>query len=426
MNKQRTQISPGQKLDLVLTETERQHILDDLTFLDADLEAIVRKTASGQPIQMTLDDLDQLAVCVAADANHTKSKKLEKALDRIFGKITALLDKYTDEPPKTLKIEDARKDKMIADQAVFIAEWTAQVLVAAGQMKLKTKVVDTFVPGKLERVVLSTLPTVSAKVRTKMSKGGTDFTVAEVCGMTMAVAEDLPAATPQEQMGLIMVAKTLMDSLQSWIAREGEAKLRKKPSKTKSVYQFKITLLNSKPPIWRRIQVQDCTLDDLHEHIQTAMGWMNSHLHHFTIGRKLYGDLELLEDMGVEIEDSTTTRLSEILPSDGKRFQFTYEYDFGDYWQHEVLFEGSPEPKKGTKLPLCLEGERACPPEDVGGLRGYADFLEAVSDPKHEEHKHMVEWIGRNFDPQKFDPVQASKAMKKGLPDWRDEEDDDF
>jgi hypothetical protein len=316
--------------------------------------------------------------------------------------------------------------KMIADQAVFIAQWTAQVLAVAEQMKIKTKVVDTFVPGKLERVVLSTLPTVSAKVRTKMSEGGTDFTAADVCGMTMAVAEDLPVATPQEQMGLIMVAKTLMDSLQMWIAREGEAKLQKKPSKTKSVYQFKITLLESKPPIWRRIQVEDCTLDKLHEHIQTAMGWTNSHLHQFEIGKKRYGDPELLEDMGTEIEDSTTTWLSEVLPNDGKRFQFMYEYDFGDYWQHEVWFEGNPEPKNGTKLPLCLEGERACPPENCGGVGGYDRLVAILADPKHEEYDDMRKWIGGKFEPEKFDPKAATKAMKKGLPDWRDEDDDDF
>ena len=263
---------------------------------------------------------------------------------------------------KRSETKSSQAYKLVSDQAVRIAIWTGQASAAADQLKVKTKVVDTFVPEKLERTVLSILHTVTPKVRTKMSQGETSFTAAEVIGMAMAVAEDLPYTTPQEQVGLMMVAKTLMDSLQTWIAREGEAKLGGKKTKSSSVYQFKITLIRSQPPIWRRIQVQDCTLDKLHEHIQTAMGWTNSHLHHFTIGRKLYGDLDLLEDMGVEIEDSTTTMLSEILPANGKRFQFTYEYDFGDGWQHEVLFEGSPKPEKGTKFPLCLEGRRACPP----------------------------------------------------------------
>jgi hypothetical protein len=131
-----------------------------------------------------------------------------------------------------------------------------------------------------------------------------------------------------------------------------------------AVYQFKITLLESRPPIWRRIQVQDGTLDQLHEHIQTAMGWTNSHLHHFRIGEQRYGDPDLMqenfEDMGYK--DSTATKVSDILPRTGRRFRFRYEYDFGDSWDHEVLFEGVVRAQPRVKYPLCLEGERACPP----------------------------------------------------------------
>src|SRR5262249_26892291 len=126
------------------------------------------------------------------------------------------------------------------------------------------------------------------------------------------------------------------------------------------LYQFKITLLESHPPIWRRIQVQDCTLDKLHEHIQTAMGWTNSHLHHFRIGEQLYGDPDLMQENFEEMEykDSTTTKISDILPRTGRRFRFQYEYDFGDSWYHEVLFEGVVRADPKVKYPLCLEGER--------------------------------------------------------------------
>src|SRR5690348_10847142 len=108
------------------------------------------------------------------------------------------------------------------------------------------------------------------------------------------------------------------------------------------VYQFKITLLDARPPVWRRIQVKDCTLDKLHERIQTAMGWTNSHLHDFKIGGKDYGDPMLLDENFEEFDygDSTTTKLSDILPRTGRRFRFEYQYDFGDGWRHEVLFEG--------------------------------------------------------------------------------------
>jgi hypothetical protein len=189
------------------------------------------------------------------------------------------------------------------------------------------------------------------------------------------------------------------------------------------VYQFKITLQRAHPPIWRRIQVKECTLDKLHQHIQTAMGWTNSHLNHFRIGEQLYGNPLLLHEIFEEMKyrDSTTTRISKILPKTGKQFQFQYEYDFGDSWYHEVLFEGCVQAEKGERYPLCVEGAQACPPEDVGGVRGYADFVEAIQNPGHEEHARMREWVGGRFDPEAFDPVKATQAMRKGIFAWRSE-----
>jgi hypothetical protein len=187
------------------------------------------------------------------------------------------------------------------------------------------------------------------------------------------------------------------------------------------VYQFKVTLKDTQPPIWRRIQVKDCALDKLHEHIQTAMGWTNSHLHHFDSGGQRYGDpllvQENFEEMGYE--DSTRTRLSDILPKTGKRFRFDYEYDFGDSWHHDVLVEGCVVAEPGGRYPVCVEGARACPPEDVGGVWGYADFLDAIPDPGHEQHEDMLGWHCGSFDPEAFDAAKATKRMRRGLPDWR-------
>jgi hypothetical protein len=209
----------------------------------------------------------------------------------------------------------------------------------------------------------------------------------------------------------------------AWVKTQDPPARRKPVRPTGEINQFKITLKDTQPPIWRRIQVGDCTLDTLHEHIQTAMGWTNSHLHQFRIDGTLFGDPDLMEEQFEELDytDSTTTRISEIVPRNGKRYAFEYEYDLGDSWIHEVLFEGRPPAERGKTYPLCLEGAGACPPEDVGGTSGYADFLEALADPAHEEHETMLEWVGGKFDPEAFHAAAATKRMKKGLPDWREE-----
>jgi hypothetical protein len=139
------------------------------------------------------------------------------------------------------------------------------------------------------------------------------------------------------------------------------------------------------------------------------------------VGEQLYGNPELMQENFEEMgyEDSTSTMLSDLVPKTAKRFSFIYKYDFGDGWEHEVLFEGRPPVDPKTKYPLCLEGARACPPDDCGGVWGYADFLEAIQNPKHEQHEDMLELIGGRFDSEDFDAAAATKAMKKGLPDWR-------
>jgi hypothetical protein len=188
------------------------------------------------------------------------------------------------------------------------------------------------------------------------------------------------------------------------------------------VFQFRITLLDTRPPVWRRIQVKNGTLDKLHEQIQTAIGWTNSHLNHFKVGEQLYGDPLLMQENFEEMkyEDSTSTKLSDILPKSGRRFAFEYEYDFGDGWRHEVLFQGCLRAERGKRYPVCVEGARACPPEDVGGTGGYKEYLEAMADPEHERHEEFLGWRGP-FDPEAFDPVKATKRMWRGLPDWRSE-----
>ena len=187
----------------------------------------------------------------------------------------------------------------------------------------------------------------------------------------------------------------------------------RRPAKTDLLFQFKITLLDIKPAIWRRIQVPDCTLADLHEYIQAAFGWENYHLHQFEIdgvrvqptgpGRRRFRhglrgrDRRSPEQAAAEVGQTNT---------------WIYEYDFGDGWRHEVLFEGFPPIDPKAKYPLCLEGERACPPEDCGGPWGYGDYLAAIADPETSNTKKCWNGGGRSI-PEAFDAKKATKEMRK-------------
>lgn len=182
------------------------------------------------------------------------------------------------------------------------------------------------------------------------------------------------------------------------------------------LYQFKITLLDTKPKIWRRIQIPDCKLNTLHYHIQAVMGWENSHLHHFDIKGERHGIPEHIDyDDDGSVVDSRKIMVSEIVSQDSKKIAFRYTYDFGDNWEHEVLFEGVVKPDRGTKYPVCVEGERCGPPENCGGTPGYEHLLSVLNDPGDEEYDEMLEWVGDDFDPELFDAKIATVRMVRGL-----------
>jgi hypothetical protein len=167
------------------------------------------------------------------------------------------------------------------------------------------------------------------------------------------------------------------------------------------IYQIKVTLKGSKPPIWRRFQVTgDTTLGELHNILQIVMGWGNYHLHDFTINGQVYGDPADDEFGEFGTKDEWRYMLNQVISTPGTRFE--YEYDFGDSWEHTLDVEKILPPGQGVQYPLCIKGKRACPPEDVGGIWGYEDFLDAIQDSEHPEHEEWLEWIGE-FDPEYFD-----------------------
>ncbi len=183
------------------------------------------------------------------------------------------------------------------------------------------------------------------------------------------------------------------------------------------VCQFKVTLNGIEPPIWRRIQVPaSYSFWDLHVALQDAMGWLDYHLHVFLV-RKPRGRKDV--EIGIpdeEYEDHVVlpgwrVPIAEYFTAPGSRA--LYRYDFGDDWEHEVLLEGVLPKEKGARYPRCLAGERACPPEDCGGVPGYLDLLDVLSNPQHEEHGEMVAWLkahAKNYHPYRpghFAPAEV-------------------
>ncbi|MFW6114554.1 MAG: IS1096 element passenger TnpR family protein [bacterium] len=213
--------------------------------------------------------------------------------------------------------------------------------------------------------------------------------------------------------------KRITSTQKAWVRTDPAERGTGRSRGNTTVYRFKITLENTRPPIWRRIETKDVTLEKLHALIQTAMGWTNSHLHQFEIAGTRYIDPRFMQDA---LDDFGAisyagVRVSDLVAEHGTKLRIDYEYDFGDSWQHSIVLEKVSEAEPGVRYPRCIEGDRACPPEDVGGVWGFADFLEAVTDSDHEQHEEFLEWIGP-FDPADFDAKKATRRMKEGLPVW--------
>ncbi|MES2186307.1 MAG: plasmid pRiA4b ORF-3 family protein [Pseudomonadota bacterium] len=189
----------------------------------------------------------------------------------------------------------------------------------------------------------------------------------------------------------------------------------KRPSRSrapKNVYQLHVQLEYLEPAIWRRLWVPDTLmLDRLDRVIQTAMGWKNAHLHAFDVGSMRYAIPDPEWTSTVETRDERLWDLAAVL-AEGTS-DFVYTYDFGDDWRHRIKVEAVLQPNEKNRLSLCVAGANACPPEDVGGLPGYSDFLLAIVDPLHPEHVDMWQWNGGPFDPNGFDLNAVNAAMRK-------------
>jgi hypothetical protein len=153
------------------------------------------------------------------------------------------------------------------------------------------------------------------------------------------------------------------------------------------------------------------TFWDLHVAIQDAMGWKDCHLHEFELVNPTTGESVRLGIPDDEVLDERPTLpgwhvpAASYLHAEGARLK--YLYDFGDSWEHEVTFEGVYPAEPRVRYPRCLDGARACPPEDVGGPWGYEEFVESIVDPEHEQHEDMLRWVGGQFDAEAFTAGQV-------------------
>jgi hypothetical protein len=205
-------------------------------------------------------------------------------------------------------------------------------------------------------------------------------------------------------------------------------------------YKIKITLEGSKPLIWRRVIVPaEITFKRLHDIIQLSMGWSNCHLYDFNLTEeklRITGDEEAIAEYEMYSKIKLTKKndpygfianLLEIEPKLSSKVKIdkylnqnlniVYIYDLGEYWKHEIALEEKVEDCE-YEYPMCLEGEGACPPEDVGGICGYMEFSEIINDEKHPEHEETKEWLGNQnydgvFDIEKINIHLADMFLRK-------------
>ena len=170
-------------------------------------------------------------------------------------------------------------------------------------------------------------------------------------------------------------------------------------------FTLRVTLRHITTAVWRLLHVPAQTsLGHLHEVLQVAFGWQNSHLHDFTVGKIRFGMVDVEDE--IFAVDEHAAPLGAVARAST---QMVYRYDFGDDWEHDIVVE-NVKPNGGDSI-TCSAGARACPPEDCGGPPGYENVLRVLSDPNDDEFASVKEWVGRKFNPERFDSAAVSKRL---------------
>jgi hypothetical protein len=196
-------------------------------------------------------------------------------------------------------------------------------------------------------------------------------------------------------------------------ARKTTAKSAAPASQGLQAYQLYVALEGVHPKVWRRLLVPVAIkLPLLHVALLLGMGWDGGHLHEFVFADGRYSARNPGWDMLEDVQDESSVTLQQAL---GARKTFMYVYDFGDNWCHKVKVEKIVPLDAPLPLAVCLEGENACPPDDVGGWPGYEAFLQALADPAHPDHEDLAEWIGGSFDPAEFSLAEVNARLKQAV-----------
>jgi hypothetical protein len=399
-------IEKGEKVGFRLTQAERT-LLSSMSSLSEAIRDVVRATPTTQPVMLTLDDLGDLADHVVAAINSTEDKKLRGKLDRLHVKIAALLDRQQ-EPPE----EGGKSTVIEAILDLLVSEPPAILPMPAKSRKDEDQYPLKLTEKQREALIHATRLRRGLKNKIgKVPEGSQiiEFTKKEL-EETVSEVETAVRFAPSPFKEQLVAVYGKLEDIRDALEDEPGGRNRKRTETTGSIYEFKVTLKRSDPPIWRRFEVTDITLGALHDVLQVVMGWENSYMHQFIVNGTYYGQATP-DDLDLDVEDEDGILLSHIFTG-RKKPHIVYEYDFGDNWEHEIVLEKRLEPEPGFEYPRCVEGARACPPEDCGGIGIFAKFVEAISDPKHPEHRQMKEWIGGKFDPDKFSVDNMNRELK--------------
>jgi hypothetical protein len=408
----------GATIELKLPVPERDIIVTSRHADDA-LQGRVRKTPAGQVISFSIEELEDLHRGLAFEANETHDKKRAKTIGKVLRKIEDLIDE--DDGDELTELQSAVAGFSFAD-------WPGRTPAMRGKnpptdlpfSAAQCRVVLT----KAQRELICSMDTVSLDLHKMLAVDSAkecefEWNPRQAMVVTLAMMEALEQC-PNEKAALPYAE--IMERVNSGVA-EAEAlseldedemgsALDYDESQTEPLiaFQLKITLEGSKPPIWRQVAVGDCTLDVLHQIIQLAMGWTDSHMHMFAHGNERFSHPRF--ELEGDEYDETEVWLSDLVEEGCKKLR--YCYDFGDDWEHTIAIEKQLRPKAADKFPRCIKGSGACPPEDCGGIWGYYEMIDAIRDPKHERHEELVEWLPVGFDPERFDLKETNELLSAG------------